>query len=242
MRASTSAASPPPSTIVVLSLVTTMRRAPPSTSRPTWSSLSPTSGATTCAPVRIARSWRIALRRSPNAGALTAHEENVPRMRLTTRVDSASPSTSSAMISSGLPAWTTFSSSGSSSCTDEILPWTSRMLRVLEHRLHAVGVGDEVRRDEALVELHALGELQLERRGARLLDGDDAVLADLVERVGDQLADLAVLRRRWWRRWRSRSLSATSRAFSSSCVRDRGDGLLDAALEVERGRTGGDRA
>ncbi len=36
--------------------------------------------------------------------------------------------------------------------------------RVLEDGLHAVGIGDEVRRDEALVELHALGELQLEGR------------------------------------------------------------------------------
>ena len=46
-RPLTSSASPPPSTIVVLSLVTTMRRAVPSTSSPTWSSLRPTSGATT---------------------------------------------------------------------------------------------------------------------------------------------------------------------------------------------------
>ena len=37
-----------------------------------------------------------------------------------TRVARASPSTSSAMISSGLPVWATFSSTGTRSLTDEI--------------------------------------------------------------------------------------------------------------------------
>ena len=126
-RASTSPASPPPSMIVVSSLVTTMRRALPSTSRPTWSSLRPTSGVTTWAPVSVAMSWSMALRRSPNAGALTATDVNVPRILLTTSVDSASPSTSSAMMNSDLPAPMTFSSSGRRSETDEILPWFTRM-------------------------------------------------------------------------------------------------------------------
>ncbi len=116
-----------PRSTVVFSLVTMTLRAEPSTSRPTWSSLSPTSGATTWAPVRTARSSSIALRRSPNAGALTATPVNRPRILLTTSVDSASPSTSSATMISGLPAWTTFSSSGRRSETEEILPWWSRM-------------------------------------------------------------------------------------------------------------------
>ena len=45
----------------------------------------------------------IALRRSPKPGALTAATLRVPRSLLTTSVASASPSTSSAMISSGEP-------------------------------------------------------------------------------------------------------------------------------------------
>ena len=69
----------------------------------------------------------IALRRSPKPGALTATDENVPRILLTTRVARASPSTSSATISSGLPDCMTFSSTGSRSCTDVILPLTNRM-------------------------------------------------------------------------------------------------------------------
>jgi len=70
-------------------------------------------------------SSNIALRRSPKPGALTATALNVPRILLTTRVDSASPSTSSATIRSGFdaPAWMIFSRSGSSSEIAEILPW-----------------------------------------------------------------------------------------------------------------------
>ena len=69
----------------------------------------------------------IALRRSPKAGAFTATALKVPRILLTTRVESASPSTSSARMKSGLPAAMTFSSSGSSSAIAPILPWCSRM-------------------------------------------------------------------------------------------------------------------
>ena len=60
---------------------------------------------------------------------------------------------------------------------------------ILEHRLLAIGIGDEVGRQVALVELHALGELELGAERVRLLDGDHAVLADLVDGVGDDLAD-----------------------------------------------------
>ena len=47
-------------------------------------------------------------------------------------------------------------------------------------------------RDVALVELHALGELELHAEGLALFDVDDAVLADLLDRVGDDVADLLV--------------------------------------------------
>ena len=49
-------------------------------------------------------SCSISLRRSPKPGALTAATFSVPRSLLTTRVVSASPSTSSAMISSERPS------------------------------------------------------------------------------------------------------------------------------------------
>ena len=85
-----------------------------------FSSFRPTSSEMTVAPVRIAMSCSIALRRSPNPGAFTATLLNVPRILFTTSVASASPSMSSAMITSGLPACMTFSRTGSRSLTAEI--------------------------------------------------------------------------------------------------------------------------
>ncbi len=68
----------------------------------------------------------IALRRSPNPGAFTAATFSVPRSLFTTSVASASPSTSSAMTSIGLPVWATFSRTGRRSFIEEIfLSWIS---------------------------------------------------------------------------------------------------------------------
>ena len=75
----------------------------PSRSSVVFSSFRPTSSLMTWPPVRMAMSCSMALRRSPKPGALTATDLNVPRILFTTSVASASPSTSSAMITSGLP-------------------------------------------------------------------------------------------------------------------------------------------
>jgi hypothetical protein len=117
-------------------------------------------------PVRMAMSSSMALRRSPKPGALTATTLKVPRILLTTRVASASPSTSSAMISSGLPDWRPSPAAAAGRGSADLLgPVGDQDVRVLEDGLHALLVGDEVRRDVALVELHALGELELEAEG-----------------------------------------------------------------------------
>jgi hypothetical protein len=72
----------------------------------------------------MAMSSSMALRRSPYPGALTAQALSVPLRLFTTRVASASPSTSSAMISAGLPLRATFSSIGRMSFMAEIfLSW-----------------------------------------------------------------------------------------------------------------------
>ena len=55
--------------------------------------------------------------------------------------------------------------------------------RVLELDLGALGVGDEVGRDVAAVELHSLGNLELILDGLALLDCDDTLLADLLHGV-----------------------------------------------------------
>ena len=67
------------------------------------------------------------LRRSPKPGALTATAVNVPRSLLTTIVANDSPSTSSATISSGRPAWITCSSTGKMSLTAPIFWFATRM-------------------------------------------------------------------------------------------------------------------
>ena len=64
--------------------------------------------------------------------------------------------------------------------------------RAVEDRFHPIGVGHEVRREVAAVELHALGVFLLEAQALALFDGDDAVLADLVHHLGDDLADLGI--------------------------------------------------
>jgi hypothetical protein len=70
--------------------------------------------------------------------------ENDPRIRLTTRVDSASPSTSSAIITSGLLAWETFSRIGRISETLEIFPWVKRMYGFSSTASHTVCVSYKI--------------------------------------------------------------------------------------------------
>ena len=114
-------------------------------------------------------------------------------------------------------------------------------VRVLEDRLHPLGVGDEVGRDVALVEAHALGELELEAEGVALLDGDDAFLADLVHRLGDDLADGGVT---GGDRGGGGDLLLGLDVLGElgQLLGDGGDGGLDAPLQGHRVRAGGDVA
>ena len=109
---------------------------------------------------------------------------------------------------------------------------------VLEHRLHPLRVGDEVRRDVALVEAHALGELEVEAERVRLLDRDDAFLADLVHRLGDDLADGRVSGGD--RRGRGDLLLGLDvLGHAEQLLGDGVDGGLDATLEAHRVGTRG---
>src|SRR3954471_12698020 len=111
--------------------------------------------------------------------------------------------------------------------------------RVLEHHFHALGIGDEVGRQVAAVELHAFDDLERGLERARFLDRDHAVLADLVHRVGDDLADrLVVVGRNGADLGDHVAADLLGHAldFSGEGL----DGLLDAALDVHRVRTGDD--
>src|SRR5256885_14665433 len=65
-----------------------------------------------------------------------------------------------------------------------LFPYTT-----LFRSLHLLGLGDEVGRQVALVELHALDPLDVGLQALPFLDRDDAVLADLLHRLGEHLAD-----------------------------------------------------
>src|SRR5882672_966530 len=111
--------------------------------------------------------------------------------------------------------------------------------RILEERDLLVGVVDEVRRDVAAVELHALDEVELVLQALAVFHGDDAFLADLVHRFGNRLADLRI---------RVGGDGADLRDFLRGRARladllqllDRGgDRLVDAALQIHRVHAGG---
>ena len=113
--------------------------------------------------------------------------------------------------------------------------------RVGEHSLLAIGVGHEVRRQVPLVELHSFGDLELDGRGLRLVDRDDAVLADLVEGIGDELADLRRLSRQTGDVCDLRGVGDIA-GDGAQLLRDGLDGGLDAALELTGCGTCGDVA
>ena len=181
----------------------------------------------------------MALRRSPKPGALTATTFRMPRMVLTTRVASASPSTSSAMISSGRPALATCSSVGSRSRMLLIFLSYSSTNGLSRTRGLLLGVVDEVGRQVAAVELHAFDDVEFGVQRLAVFDGDDAFLADLVHRVGDDLADRLVAVGRD-RADLGDFLGGGGGLGLLLQLLDQGrDGLVDAALQVHRVHAGG---
>ena len=66
---------------------------------------------------------------------------------------------------------------------------------ILNAGFHVLGVGDEVGRNITAIELHTFDVLGLELEALGFFNGDNAVFADLVHHIGDQLANDAVLGR-----------------------------------------------
>src|SRR5689334_15551739 len=66
-------------------------------------------------------------------------------------------------------------------------------VRVFELAQHLRRVGDEICREIAAVELHALDNVELGFEAGRLFDRNDTLVADLVHRLRDHLADFAVI-------------------------------------------------
>ena len=105
---------------------------------------------------------------------------------------------------------------------------------VLEDRFHLLRIGDEVGRDVAAVELHAVHGLEIRLESLGFLDRDDAVLADLLHRVGDQIADLLVVVGRDAANLRDLFLPLGGNADFLELFDHGGDRFLDAALDRHR--------
>ncbi len=113
---------------------------------------------------------------------------------------------------------------------------------VLQDHLHGVRVRDEVRREVAAVELHAVDRVERRLGALGLLDGDDAVLAHLVHRLGDEVADLVVVVGRDGADLGDLLLAADVAGLRAEVFHDGLDRLVDAALEVHRVGARGDVA
>jgi hypothetical protein len=140
-------------------------------------------------------------------------------------VASASPSTSSATISSGRPDCTTLSSNGRSGCSDEsFFSWI---------RIYGLSSSQII--------FSAFDDIELGLQALRLFDRDDAFLADLLHCLGDHLANFGLAVGRDGADLGDfvvgRDLLRTALQ-----VRDhRFDGDVDAALQVHRVHARGDR-
>ena len=111
---------------------------------------------------------------------------------------------------------------------------------VLELGQHLLSVGDEIGREIAAVELHALDDVELSVQALRLFDRDHALVADLLHGVGNHLADRLVAIRGDGPDLRDliRRLHLLGALFD--VLDDRGHRDVDAALEIHRVHAGGD--
>ena len=107
-------------------------------------------------------------------------------------------------------------------------------VRVLEHGLHVRGVAHHVRRDPAVLDVHTLDELEGDPRHVGLLDGDDTVGADTVQRLGDRLADQLVVLGRDRRDVRELVASLHRPRHAPQLGDEAGGRLLDAAAQQHR--------
>ena len=111
---------------------------------------------------------------------------------------------------------------------------------VLELGLHPFRIGDEVGREVAAVELHALDHFERGLQALGFFDRDHAFLADLLHRLGDDVADGGVVVGRDGADLGDFAavLGGLGEALEFA---DHGlDGAIDAALERHRVVAGGD--
>ena len=157
---------------------------------------------------------------------------------MTIRVASASPSTSSATTSRGLAGLRDLIEKRDQILEDADLAIRDEDQRILHHRFHLLGIGDEIGREKAAVELHALDDIERGLGGLRFFDRDHALAADLVHRIGDEFADRRIVMRGNGADL-SLFLARLDRARQRAQRLDRALGrAIEAALDVDRARAG----
>src|SRR4051794_38613654 len=112
---------------------------------------------------------------------------------------------------------------------------------VVHLNAHLVGVGDEVGRDVAAVELHALDDVELGLERLGFLDGDDTLVADLLHGVGEELADLLVAVGRDGADLGDLVVRGDLLGVLDEVRNDGFDREVDTALQVHRVHAGGNR-
>ena len=110
---------------------------------------------------------------------------------------------------------------------------------VFEDDLHAVLVGDEVGAEVAAVELHPLDDVDGRLEALAFLDRDDAVRADLLEGVGELLADGRVVVRGDRGDLGDLLLAGDLLGLALDVLDDGLDRLVDPALQGHRVGAGG---
>ena len=105
---------------------------------------------------------------------------------------------------------------------------------------HLLGIGDEIGREIAAVELHALDDVGLGLEALGLLDRDDALVADLLHRLGDFLADELVAIGRNRADLGDLVVRGDLLRIRLEVGDDGVDGEVDAALQIHRVEAGGD--
>ena len=110
---------------------------------------------------------------------------------------------------------------------------------IFEFGDHFLGVGDEIGREIAPIELHALDDVEFGLHALGFFDRDHALVADFLHGFGDHVADFAVVVGR--DRSDLRNLGARRNFLAALLdVLDHSlDGQIDATLQVHRVEAGG---
>src|SRR6202035_3926391 len=112
---------------------------------------------------------------------------------------------------------------------------------VLELRDHLLAVGDEIGRQVTAVELHALDDVNFAFERLVLLDGDDALVADLLHRLCNHLADRGIAIGRDGADLGDLGGGRDRLGSLHKVLDHRGHRKIDAALQVHRIHASGNR-